>query len=450
MEKSTLFYFNIEQTHLESFVQLMNQFDNTELIKLEDLSEIIKYGQRASADFLVLDGNTPAKILKEQLPHLKGSTLNTKLIWIANDIFPADFYNKDLIIDFFKKVEILHVDQSLLRKMTIIYDFINEQALNQKPKEETFIPLSIVYLNAIKQAPCDIYLRLSENKYVKIISKDDDFKIEEVIQKYANKNINEFYIAFNSLTKFRDSMLKGIFKFNPDRDTRVSHQIKVAESAIAIAKDFGVNDLVIEGISETFNDIYKEFNSNTKIKSFLEDISKLNGTEIGTHSYLVSIFATVIGNNIPWFNKDIKKNIYTSALFHDLDLINSGLEEFEFKSINEINMLSQLNKDFIKNHPAGIAKKLAKIDVIPTDVINIITKHHEGAGENSYPQKLHGTQLSPTICLFIVAHEFSIQLKNFSYQSEFFNNILGNTRQLLSGTAYKNYIDILENKLMCQ
>lgn len=448
MENSKLFYFNIETSYLDSFVQLMGQFDNIEIIKLDDLSEIIKHGQRANADFLVLDGNTPAQLLKEQLQQMKGATLNTKLIWIYSEIYPADFFKKELVSEYFKKVEILQVDHSILKKMTIIYDFINDQS--QKSKDETLIPLSIIYLQTIKKAPCDIFLKLSENKYVKIISKDDDFKIEEIIQKYASKNITEFFIAFSYLTKFRDSLLKGIFKFDPEKDTRVSHQIKIAESAIAIAKDFGVNDFLIEGVSESFNDIYKEFNSNTKIKSFLEDISKLNGTEIGTHSYLVSIFATVIGNNIPWFNKEIKKNIYTSALFHDLDLISSGLEEYEFKSINEINMLTQLNKDYIKNHPANIAKKLSKVDVIPTDVINIITKHHEGAGENSYPQKLHGTQLSPTICLFIVAHEFSVQLKNFNYQSEFFNNILGNTRQLLPGTTFANYIDLLENKLMCQ
>jgi len=447
MENSKLFYFNIEATYLDSFVQLMAQFENIELIKLEDLSEIIKYGQRSNADFLVLDGNTPAKLLKEQLPHLKGSTLNTKLIWIANEIYPKDFYNKDLVAEYFKKIEILQVDQSILKKMTIIYDFINDNEHANKPKEETLIPLSIVYLKTIKQSPCDVFIKLSENKFVKIITKDDDFKIDEIILKYESKNITEFYIAFSALTKFRDHLLKGIFKFDPEKDTRVNHQIKVAESAIAIAKDFGVNDFLIEGVAESFNDIYKEFNSNAKIKSFLEDISKLNGTEIGTHSYLVSIFATVIGNNIPWFNKEIKKNIYTSALLHDLDLINTGLEEYEFKSINEINMLSTINKDYIKNHPASIAKKLSKIDVIPTDVINIITKHHEGAGDNSYPQKLNGSQLSPAIGLFVVAHEFSIQLKNFNYQSEYINNILGNTRQLMSGTNLKNYLDILENQL---
>ena len=448
MENSKLFYFNIEPFYLNSFIQLMAQFDNITVTKLEDLSDIIKHGQRANADFLVLDGNTPAKLLKEQLQQMKGATLNTKLIWISNEIFPNEFFNTELVAEYFKKIEVLQVNQSILKKMTIIYDFINDNEHSNKSKEETLIPLSIIYLKTIKKSPCDIFLKLNENKYVKIISKDDDFKIEEIIQKYESKNIHEFYIAFSSLTKFRDNLLKGIFKFDPEKDTRVTHQIKVAESAIAIAKDFGVNDFLIEGVSESFNDIYKEFNTNAKIRSFLEDLSKLNGTEIGTHSYLVSIFATVIGNNIPWFNKEIKKNIYTSALFHDLDLINTGLEEFEFKSINEINMLSSLNKDFIKNHPASIAKKLSKVDVIPTDVINIITKHHEGAGENSYPQKLHGTQLSPTICLFIVAHEFSIQLKNFNYQSEYFNNILGNTRQLLSGNTFTSYIDILENKLM--
>lgn len=446
MENSKLFYFNIEPFYLNSFIQLMAQFDNITVTKLEDLSDIIKHGQRANADFLVLDGNTPAKLLKEQLQQMKGATLNTKLIWISNEIFPNEFFNTELVAEYFKKIEVLQVNQSILKKMTIIYDFINEHS--NKSKEETLIPLSIIYLKTIKKSPCDIFLKLNENKYVKIISKDDDFKIEEIIQKYESKNIHEFFIAFSSLTKFRDNLLKGIFKFDPEKDTRVTHQIKVAESAIAIAKDFGVNDFLIEGVSESFNDIYKEFNTNAKIRSFLEDLSKLNGTEIGTHSYLVSIFATVIGNNIPWFNKEIKKNIYTSAIFHDLDLINTGLEEFEFKSINEINMLTSLNKDFIKNHPASIAKKLSKVDVIPTDVINIITKHHEGAGENSYPQKLHGTQLSPTICLFIVAHEFSIQLKNFNYQSEYFNNILRNTRQLLSGNAFANYIDTLENKLM--
>lgn len=447
MSKSKIFYFNLDKQIEDLVSKLMTQFEMAELIKLENINEIIPYANKSEADRLILDANTNAKMLSEKKAIFSGKLLNTKLLWISTEGTTTETFDQKLVFDIVKKAEVLSLDVSLLRKISFLYDYVHENQEGNPKKDDCYIPLDLVYLSTINKSPCDIFLQISDKKYIKIINKDDDFKINEIIENYRNKNINDFFITFNNLTKFRDSILKNIFKFDESKGNLVSHQLKVSEAVLSIARDFGVTDFVIEGINDTCNEIYKEFNSSSKLKAFLDQMTKLEGTVIGNHSYLTSVFIAMIGSKVPWFNREVKKNLYTAAMLHDLDLNGTGYEQLEFKNINLINMLPNKEKDAVKNHAVALSKRLSKLDIIPSDVINLIAKHHEGAGPNSYPQGLHGPQLSPPICLFNVAHQFAIEMSNISFNHDKINQALDNVKSHLSGNSFKQFIDILEKEV---
>ena len=187
--------------------------------------------------------------------------------------------------------------------------------------------------------------------------------------------------------------------------------------------------------------------SNSKLKSLFDQLGKLEGTVLGNHSYLTAIFVAMIGNKIPWFTREVKKNLFTVSILHDLDLVDTGLEKYEFKTVHEINALSNQEKEIIKNHTNSLSKKLSKIDVIPSDVVNIISKHHEGAGPNSYPQGLNSPQLSPPICLFIIAHQFAIELSNIAFNAEKVAQVFNVVKEQYSSNSYKPFLEILEKEL---
>lgn len=427
--------------------KLIVQYENIELIKLEKLEDVLSNTDSLPESYLVLDANTPAKFLAEHKIQFNGALSKTKLLWITAENLERNIFDTTKIPNLFKKIELISQETTLLKKASVIYDFIHSDLSQKVSKEDSFIPLDLIYLNNLSMSPCNIFLKISDKKYVKIINADDDFQIDEIITKYASKQIKEFYINYNNLSKFKETALKKVFKFDKIKTNPVAHHLQVAESVLSIARDFGVTDFILEGIDETFSEIAREFNSGTKLKHFLEQIDSLKGTMIGTHSYLTAVFISLIGENIPWFNREIKKHLLEAAILHDIDIHGTGLEQYEFKNITEINELTSRKKDLVINHSHFLSKRLAKLDVISSDVITIIAKHHEGAGPESYPLGLHAPQLSPPNCLFNIAHQFTVELENVSYDYNKIDQVLKNIREHYSSNSFKIYLDSLEKEL---
>lgn len=447
MKKNKAFYVALNNLNNQLVLKLMGHYAHIELIKLASLEELIPFIQKGEVDYLVIDANIPAKLLVTHKSSFENVSMNIKILWITPDDNVNEAFDSKLILHFFKNIEFFNADLSLMRKITIIYDFFHADIEFKTNKDELYIPLDIIYLEAIKKSPCDIFLKISEKKFIKIINKDDDYKINEIIEGYLNKNVKFFYITFNNFTKFKDNILRKIFRLSTVSDDKIVHQIRITDSVLSIANNFGISSFVIEGINETFSEIHLDFNSNAKLKGFFDRIGMLNITTIGNHSYLTAIFMALIGKKLLWFNKEIKKNLFMAALLHDLDIIGTGLENYEFKNLIEINTLELKEQDIVKNHALHLSQKLSKIDIIPNDVINIILKHHEGAGVNSYPLGLAAEQLSPPSCLFNTAHQFSLELSNIGFNFDKVAEAITAVRFHFTGHAFNPYIDILEKEV---
>ena len=441
------FYFNLDQNN-QSFVgKLLNQYEKVEWEQLAKFEDLFDSAINSKVDFLLLDSGTSATELASLMSNSKNALLNTKLMWITNDSIQKSHFDDSLVKKFFKNVDHLPANNSLLRKISIIHDFITLNTEVQVNKEDFYIPLDFIYFVKLTQSPCDIFIKISQKKYIKIINKEDDFKIKEIFDKYADKNIKEFYITYNNLVKFRDYFFRTIFQNDSGSASVITHQLQVSESVLTVARDFGISEFVIEGINSSLGEISKEFDSLDKLQGFLDKILTMQGSLISNHSYLTALFLSLIGKSVPWFTLEVKKNLLTAAMLHDLDIHGTGLEEFEFKSVHEINALNPIEREIVKTHSTALTKRLEKNDSIPTEVINIIAKHHEGSGPLSYPQGLHASQLSLPNCLFNVAHQFAIELANVGYNYDKFDQVLATLNNYYSGNSFKQFIDILEQEI---
>lgn len=441
------FYFNLDQNN-QSFVgKLLNQYEKVEWEQLAKFEDLFDSAINSKVDFLLLDSGTSATELASLMSKSNNALLNTKLMWITNDSIQKSHFDDSLVKKFFKNVDHLPANNSLLRKISIIHDFITLNTEVRVNKEDFYIPLDFIYFVKLTQSPCDIFIKISQKKYIKIINKEDDFKIKEIFDKYADKNIKEFYITYNNLVKFRDYFFRTIFQNDSGSASVITHQLQVSESVLTVARDFGISEFVIEGINSSLGEISKEFDSLDKLQGFLDKILTMQGSLISNHSYLTALFLSLIGKSVPWFTLEVKKNLLTAAMLHDLDIHGTGLEEFEFKSVHEINALNPIEREIVKTHSTALTKRLEKNDSIPTEVINIIAKHHEGSGPLSYPQGLHASQLSLPNCLFNVAHQFAIELANVGYNYDKFDQILATLNNYYSGNSFKQFIDILEQEI---
>lgn len=451
MHNTTIYHCQLAPQNFEMIRSMLSQYERVTLVSVETIQDIPSETATDQLDskFLIIDNNTSATQLLTFTSTDVSKFLNIKILWLSPNPLNPEIIDVSKISSYFKKVDILYLDLSIMRKVAAIYDFIKSDSISPLPERgATYIPLKLSYLEAIHKAPCDIFLKISDRKYIKIINKDDDFKIREMIKEYADRDISEFYVTFDNLSKFKDGLISNIFKkTDSDSESKTNLQLTMTQTALAIVKDFGVSDFIIDGINDVMTDIYRDYNSNPKLKDLLSKMKMIEGSSLGTHSHLTLIFNSLIGAKTPWYNREVKKNLCTASLLHDLDLLETNLEDYEFRPLDEINTLKAKDRELVKGHSNSLAAKLAKIDLIPSDVINIISKHHEGAGTNSYPQGLHGPQLAPPICLFVIAHQFSILLHAHEYKVEKLSDIFSQLKMFYSGNSFKPFIEILEKEL---
>ena len=310
-----------------------------------------------------------------------------------------------------------------------------------------YIPLDSQIFSNFKNSPCDIFIKLSDVKYVKILSLDDEQNPKQVIAKYTEKGVKELYIQVKDLNCFKEYFKEKLFTIDPNAPV-VEQKLQIAESVMAVASDFGVSEFLIEGINSTFSEISDELNNDKKLKDILKNLKDAEGSVLSNHSYLTAIFATLICSKMSWATSNIKKNLSLASILHDVDLVNSPHLNYEFKSLEEINQLDQKSATKFKNHGQKLADQLTKNSSIPTDVINLIAKHHEGSKTDSYPQGILGGQLSPPNCLFNVAHRFSIELSKIAFNYQKVDVAIAKLREYYAGGAmFVTFINILEKEL---
>lgn len=436
-----IYTLNLAEESHKTISRLVSSNENFELSNLNDFDETLALGRGLTLKYLILDSATSPSDILNMKEKVGASLMGTHVLWMSgNDL--DSIKNADI----FSTISSLSNELTVIQKASAFFDYLNQATDPPLCKERSYVPLELFYLENISQSPCDIFLKISDRKFVKIIRKNDDFKITEIIEKYASKNIKEFYVTLENTKAFKESFLKDLFE--QDKTGNVTdHQLKVTGAVLSIAADFGLSEMAIEGINTTFAEIDKEFNSVSKFKGLLEKLQQNQGTVLSNHSYLTAVFITLIGQKTPWFNREIKKNLFLAAILHDLDLHGTGLEAYEFKTVKEINTLPLKERELVKNHPTTLSAKLSKIDSIPSDVINLISKQHEGAGSESYPMGLHSPQLAPPNCLFNVAHQLSIEVSKIAFNMNKVSTAIEKVREHYVSNSMKSFIDLFEGQI---
>ena len=157
----------------------------------------------------------------------------------------------------------------------------------------------------------------------------------------------------------------------------------------------------------------------------------------------------MICNKMTWGTLTLKKNIYLAAMMHDLELISEkyAVSLFEDNNKNDLKNLNKEEQSFLNSHPHRMADKLSKINEIPSDVLSLISKHHEGKGEDSYPSKIAAQNLAPINCLFNTAHQFSLLLLKNNFDISKIDEIILELRAIFPAPNFKIMIDALASGL---
>ena len=307
-----------------------------------------------------------------------------------------------------------------------------------------YCPIDFSILVSFEGLKCDVYIKLSSGRHLKIYRESDSVEDSDV-SKYEKKGVTKLYLKkktahwilkqinlnFKKVLEAFESGEKVELGKIEEADVEVKEESAPKEQSFAdlIAeikneKEAKKEKKIHESVDGTFklsdefkNDIDKKVskavNVMTKTNNLKKLLTKLSVDRspdqyVKIHINLLCKITCAIADVMEWNHEStLEKLIYVSYM-HDITMVDmphvariENLEEFE--KIRET--LSDNEQKMFLNHPQIIADMVLDSDDYPVDAEKIILQHHELPDQLGFPLKIQTTRFIPLACLFIIAHD---------------------------------------------
>lgn len=239
----------------------------------------------------------------------------------------------------------------------------------------------------------DVFLKLSEDKYVKIVNSGQPFDGEQVFR-YTKNEITNLYIGKDDYSDHIEDCInlavsvKNSDQLNPAVKMRVFSQI--AETVIKEMKDLGFNEDVFEHAAKVTEGMTETLKDHSSISKVLNDLAKISEHQ-ARHFVGVSIVSTMISINMGWEGDKTLSVISQAGLLHDIGLCELPPELLRKRRVD---MKSSEVAEYRTHSERGKAILLGIKD-IPTEIIQIVCDHHELPSGAGFPRGLRKSAIFP-------------------------------------------------------
>lgn len=266
--------------------------------------------------------------------------------------------------------------------------------VNRAGIDSPYSPITIEESLDITTAPCDIYVRISNEKYLKLFKNGAALSLGE-IDKYRNKSEKFLYIKKeDSLLFYKntidDLINKSSLGLSPNEFDYVSSIIK---TLVPLSIALKIPQSVVINVVDSHVDIFRELNSlGDKGRKYVD---KVEHPPKLTHMLLSCLLSSVIVNRLDWGSIAVLRKVIKCGAFHDISL---KVFEKESSSVDE-----SLDFPKYKLHPLRSAEMLDGMPFIDNDIITMIEQHHENGDGSGFPRSLNNSQISKMSCIFILS-----------------------------------------------
>ncbi len=257
-----------------------------------------------------------------------------------------------------------------------------------------------------RQIKFNIFVRLAENKYVKIAHNGEDISPDR-IRFLRQKGVNFLFLRQKDFRKYVG--LGGeLPQKRMDTITRMRKLELVRHSAeILHAK------IPHQGVDEISYEAAKAFVEST-IDILSEDLNAIELLEalrthtdyLFTHSLGVSLYAVMIAQRADWSLPTNRFKVAMGGLFHDV-----GEKEITVEILKRARgqwTLTEVRQ--YESHPLRGLSILKNMPSVPEDVCEIVRQHHENSLPRGCPTGFKKAAIHPMAKLITVADEFCYRI----------------------------------------
>lgn len=288
---------------------------------------------------------------------------------------------------------------------------------DKKPPEQTrsYLPVSLDLLMRIESPGVDLFIRLNDSHYIKVLKEFSLFDQVE-FERFQRKNLTHLYIESMDFKTFVNQYHKNIFSKIEWKNLDTKSALDNLEQDWALVLEgnriFGWSDTLMNFAKENIAKTLELAKTNPQIIKVFEKLNlRENKSYLIPHSYSVVFFCTQILQELGWSSESTVQKLTFASLFHDIDL-NETMFNNKIKLIEKGHLDSEVRQPAnyqIFHHPMKAAEMMQKWSSCPPDVDRIIAQHHEKFDGTGFPHKLNFQTISPLAGVFIMAEDVIYQ-----------------------------------------
>jgi response regulator RpfG family c-di-GMP phosphodiesterase len=286
----------------------------------------------------------------------------------------------------------------------------------------------------------DIYLRLSNEKYVKVINRQTQFTAQE-ITRYIDKNIYFLYVTQEDYQQFETA--KSNFTFLMNIKTNQTNLSKIWHEQFEIVKGlmsvYGLSNMILNDCERLILITKKRMESKAGSISKMIYAQLDENHYLADHSLICMILCNAIFKELKWEVLDCAEKFIQAALFHDITLTDE-LSDIELYS-GCVQELSPTAYKKYQHHPLQAAQLIKETFHFSREVEHIIMEHHERPDGSGFPRKLDAISIHSLSAIFIVAHAMVMEIYQTQFDPRFKNKIL---TKISAEFSFGKFVPIIE------
>lgn len=250
----------------------------------------------------------------------------------------------------------------------------------------------------------DIYVRLSDQKYLKIAKRGDSFSADR-IQSYKEKDVTYFYMRLEEFRRYVGISVNmtQVVKDSPalSKGKKFQFMANVSNIILTQLRLEGVNDESFAYSKAVLETTLSLMADSSDLVSVLE-VLRAQPNALFAHSLAVSLHSSMIGRAMGWTSSIGLFRLSMGGLLHDIGKKDIP-DEILYKPSRD---LTPKEQKILESHAELGGQILSKFPSIPSEVVQVAAHHHENCLGTGYPQALKAGYIHPLAKVVAVANEF--------------------------------------------
>jgi HD-GYP domain-containing protein (c-di-GMP phosphodiesterase class II) len=259
----------------------------------------------------------------------------------------------------------------------------------------------------------DIYIRLSNVKFVKMFKTGAQFSSQDLERFLFKKKVKFLYIKKTEsqefVTKFKEDLAALVASTKPEDPTVFSTISEVQGLIQELSNRLGFNKEVQDMAKQNVQLTLKAIGASPKLSNVFSGSALSSKNFISSHSVLLANISCSIAAQMVWPSSTTFQKLVLASLFHDFTFQDPALAKISSKKeLEDLRVATPDGEErymLVRNHPSKSSAIVKGLNEVPGDVDFVVLQHHERPDGSGFPKGLRAQQIPPLSAVFIVAHD---------------------------------------------